>query len=188
MASIRFNPLGTAHLKGDVYGGLTAAIVALPLALGEVPLLGAMPSGLLQLQLPAIDFALLNEMLVSAAVLAALGSVDSLLTSLVADNVTRSYHDSDQERSARASATSLLAIALSLGGLIAWIPHAALAGILLKVGYDVIDWRFVQRLPRAPRMDQVVMLVVLVLTVFVDVITAVGVGIVIASLVFVKEK
>ena len=69
---------------------------------------------------------------------------------------------------------------LLLGGL-------ALAGILIKVGVDVIDWRYIKRMHRAPRIDLILMLVVLVLTVFVDVITAVGVGIVMASLLFVKE-
>ena len=74
-----------------------------------------------------------------------------------------------------------------MGPVVSVVPHAALAGILLKVGIDVIDWRFIKRWHRAPRTDLVLMLVVLVLTVFVDVITAVGVGIVMASLLFVKE-
>jgi SulP family sulfate permease len=194
------------------------------LALADVPVLGAIPSGLPRLQPPALDLPQLNHMLVSAAVLAALGSVDSLLTSLVADNVTRTYHDSDKELvgqgignmvsglfggiagagatirtlsnvqaggrtplSGVVHAVTLLVIVLGLGPLVAWVPHAALAGILIKVGIDVIDWRFVRRMHRAPRVDLVLMLVVLVLTVFVDVITAVAVGIVLASLAFVKE-
>jgi len=198
------------------------SLAALPLA--NVPLLGPIPAGLPTLHLPQIDFALLNQMLISAAVLGALGSVDSLLTSLVADNVTRSYHDSDKElvgqgignlvaglfggiagagatirtlsnvqaggRTALSGvvhALTLLVIVLGLGPLVAWVPHAALAGILIKVGIDVIDWRFIRRLHRAPRVDQVLLLVVLLLTVFVDVITAVAAGIVLASLVFVKE-
>jgi len=198
------------------------SLAALPLA--DVPVLGAIPGGLPTLHLPQIDFALLNQMLISAAVLGALGSVDSLLTSLVADNVTRSYHDSDKElvgqgignlvaglfggiagagatirtlsnvqaggRTALSGvvhALTLLVIVLGLGPLVAWVPHAALAGILIKVGIDVIDWRFIRRLHRAPRVDQVLLLVVLLLTVFVDVITAVAAGIVLASLVFVKE-
>ncbi len=66
------------------------------------------------------------------------------------------------------------------------MPHAALAGILLKVGIDVIDWRFIMRLHRTPRADLVLMLLVLVLTVFVDVVTAVAAGFVLASLMFVK--
>jgi len=194
------------------------------LALPDVPVLGAIPSGLPRLQPPVLDLSQLNHMLVSAAVLAALGSVDSLLTSLVADNVTRTYHDSDKELvgqgignmvsglfggiagagatirtlsnvqaggrtplSGVVHAVTLLVIVLGLGPLVSWVPHAALAGILIKVGIDVIDWRFIRRMHRAPRVDLVLMLVVLVLTVFVDVITAVAVGIVLASLAFVKE-
>jgi SulP family sulfate permease len=201
---------------------VVCSLAALPFA--GVPVLGAIPGGLPAPRLPQVDFALLNQMLVSSAVLAALGSVDSLLTSLVADNVTRRYHDSDKELVgqgignmvaglfggiAGAGATirtlsnvhaggrtplsgvihsvALLVIMLGLGPLVAWIPHAALAGVLIKVGVDVIDWRFIRRVHRAPRVDQVLMFVVLALTVFVDVITAVAVGIVLASLAFVKE-
>jgi SulP family sulfate permease len=204
---------------------LIAIVVCSVIALfGDVPLLGSIPGSLPQLHIPAFDFGQLNHMLVSAAVLAALGSVDSLLTSLVADNVTRTYHDSDKELvgqgignmvaglfggiagagatirtlsnvhaggrtplSGIVHAITLLAIVLGFGSLVVYIPHAALAGILIKVGIDVIDWRFIKRMHRAPRIDLVLMLVVLVLTVFVDVITAVGVGIVMASLAFVKE-
>jgi len=219
--------LFTPRRIGRVVPSPLIAIVVCSLAalgLADVPLLGAIPRGLPSLQLPVFDFAQLNHMLVSAAVLAALGSVDSLLTSLVADNVTRTYHDSDKElvgqgignmvsglfggiagagatirtlsnvqaggRTALSGvihALTLLAIVLGMGPLVAWVPHAALAGILIKVGIDVIDWRFIKRMHRAPRVDQVLMLVVLVLTVFVDVITAVAVGIVVASLAFVKE-
>lgn len=190
----------------------------------DVPLLGTVPSALPSFQVPQVDFEQLSYMLVSAAVLAALGSIDSLLTSLVADNMSRSFHDSDKELVGQgvgnmiagffgglpgAGATVrtlanlkaggrtpvsgvfhalvLLLIVLGLGPVVSYIPHAALAGILIKVGIDVIDWRFIGRWYRAPRTDIVLMLVVLVLTVFVDVITAVGVGIVMASLVFVKD-
>jgi len=219
--------LFTPKRIGRVVPSPLIAIVVCSLAalgLADVPVLGAIPGGLPRPQLPVFDLAQLNHMLVSAAVLAALGSVDSLLTSLVADNVTRTYHDSDKELvgqgignmvaglfggiagagatirtlsnvqaggrtplSGVVHALTLLAIVLGLGGLVAWVPHAALAGILIKVGIDVIDWRFIKRLHRAPRVDLVLMLVVLVLTVFVDVITAVAVGIVLASLAFVKE-
>jgi SulP family sulfate permease len=185
---------------------------------------GSIPSALPQWQVPVIDFALFNEMLIFSVVLAALGSIDSLLTSLVADNATRTYHDSDKELvgqgignlaagfaggipgagatirtlaniqaggrtplSGMMHAVVLFAIVLGLGPLVAHVPLAALAGILIKVGIDVIDWRYLQRMFRAPRTDLVLMLVVLALTVFVDVITAVAVGVILASLVLVKE-
>ena len=158
------------------------ALVACTLAaifIADVPLLGAVPSGLPALQVPAFDFEQLSYMLVSAAVLAALGSIDSLLTSLVADNMSRSFHNSDKELIGQgignlaagfvgglpgAGATMrtlanikaggrtplsgvlhalvLLLIVLGLGPVVSVVPHAALAGILFKVGIDVIDWRF----------------------------------------------
>lgn len=188
------------------------------------PVLGAIPSSLPTLYIPVFDFVELNRMLVLGAVIGGLGAIDSLLTSLVADNVTRNFHDSDRELTGQgignlvaglfggipgAGATMrtltniraggrtplsgmfhavvLLLVALGLGPLVAHIPHAALAGILLKVGIDVIDWRYLRRMHRAPRVDLVTMIIVLALTVFVDVITAVAAGMIVASLLFVKE-
>lgn len=198
----------------------SAAAALLP----GVPVLGEIPSALPSLQVPAIEPALLRDMLTSALVLAALGSIDSLLTSLVADNATATFHDSDKELvgqgignlaagllggipgagatirtltniqsggrtplSGVVHALVLLTIAIGLGPVVGFIPQAALSGVLIKVGVDVIDWRFLGRAHRAPRGDLVLMVVVFVLTVFVDVITAVGIGIVLASLSFVKE-
>jgi len=200
------------------------ACTLLALVMTGAPVLGEIPGALPQWQVPTIDFAVLNEMLIFSAVLAALGSIDSLLTSLVADNTTRTFHDSDKELvgqgignlvagfaggipgagatirtlanvqaggrtplSGIIHAVVLLAIVLGMSPLVAKIPSAALAGILLKVGLDVIDWRYIKRMHRAPRIDLVLTLVVLLLTIFVNVITAVGVGVILASLVFVKE-
>jgi len=61
------------------------------------------------------------------------------------------------------------------------VPHAALAGILIKVGWDIIDWGYIKRFYRAPRDQVLVMFVTLGLTVFVDLITAVAVGFILAS-------
>ena len=206
---------------------LIALVVTSILATGfrDAAVLGAIPTGMPQWQLPAVQFNDLNNMLVSAAVLGALGAIDSLLTSLAADNVTRTFHDSDKELVGQgignvvaglfgglpgAGATIrtltnvkaggrtpisgvvhsivVFLVVLGLGPVLAVIPYAALAGILIKVGLDVIDWRYLKRMLRAPRVDVVLMTVVLVLTVLVDVITAVATGVVIASLVFVKES
>ncbi len=223
LALVQFLPRRVTRI---VPGTLLALVVCtlLGLLLTDLPVLGQIPSGLPQWQIPSFDFSLLNQMLVSAAVLAALGSIDSLLTSLVADSMTRDFHDSDKElvgqglgnlvagfagglagagatirtlsniqaggRTALSGvlhAVALLAIALGLAPLLTQVPYAALAGLLIKVGIDVIDWRFIRRLHRAPRIDFALMLVVLLLTVLVDVVTAVGVGVVLASLALVKE-
>jgi len=199
--------------------------VLLATMLEDVTRIGVVPSGLPNLHMPVLRFEQLNQMLVSAAVLAALGSIDSLLTSLAADNVTRTFHDSDKELVGQglgnlvagflgglpgAGATIrtltnvhaggrtpisgvihslvLLAIVLGFGPLVSIIPEAALSGILIKVGIDVIDWRYLKRMPRAPKVDATLMLVVLFLTVFVDVVTAVATGVILASLTFVKES
>ena len=205
---------------------LLALVVGSLMALGltDAKVLGEIPTGLPAPHWPSVDLALAGNMIASAGVLAALGSIDSLLTSLVADNATRTFHDSDKELvgqgignfvsgllggipgagatvrtltnvkaggrtplSGVIHAAVLFAIMLGLGRVVAFVPYAALAGVLLKVGIDVIDWRYLRRAHRAPRADFVLMLVVLVLTVLVDVITAVGVGVVLASLVFVKS-
>jgi SulP family sulfate permease len=217
----------TPHAIGRIVPPPLLALIVGSLAaffLFDVPVLGEIPSALPSIIVPSIDVALFKDMLTTALVLAALGSIDSLLTSLVADNATGRFHDSDKElvgqglgnlvaglmggipgagatirtltniqAGGRTSlsgvihALTLLLIVAGLGPVVAFVPHAALAGVLIKVGIDVIDWQFLRRAPRAPRIDLILMAVVFVLTVFVDVITAVGIGIVLASLAFVKQ-
>jgi sulfate permease, SulP family len=192
--------------------------------LPAVPVLGVIPTGLPRPQVPALDLIAFSDMVGSALVLALLGSIDSLLTSLVADGITRTHHESDRELvgqglgntlaglfgaipgagatmrtvvnvraggrtpvSGAVHSLTLLAIVLGLGPLAANIPHAVLAGILIKVGLDIIDWGYLKRIRRAPAAGVVIMLVVLGLTVFVDLIVAVSVGVVAASLLFVKR-
>jgi SulP family sulfate permease len=186
--------------------------------------LGDIPVGLPEIRMPVLHLSLLLDMIMSAGILALLGSIDSLLTSLVADSVTKTTHHSDRELfgqgignivaglfgaipgagatmrtvvnvrsggrtplSGALHAVVLLAIALGLGPLASHIPHAVLAGILIKVGIDIIDWGYLRRIRRAPFAGIAFMLIVVVLTVFVDLITAVAVGIVLASLLLVKR-
>lgn len=188
------------------------------------PVIGEIPTGWPQLAMPALTLADLPTILRFALILAFLGSIDSLLTSLVADSVTRTHHDSNRELigqgignmfagffgglagagatmrtlvNIRAGATSrlsgaihaliLLVVVLGFGGAASHIPLAVLAGILLKVGYDIIDWPYLKRFRHAPRADVVIMFTTLAITVFVDLMTAVAVGIVMASLLFVAR-
>jgi len=198
---------------------LLAASLLAAFWLRGAPVLGPMPRGLPLPLLPAVHWTDLPLMLQAALSLALLGSIDSLLTSLVADNLTRSHHDSKRELigqgignfmaglfggipgagatvrtvvniraggcgrlSGATHAVVLFAVLLGLGPLVAWIPHAALAAILLKVGFDIIDWPYLKRLGRCPREIGAVVLTVTLLTVFVDLITAVMVGLVMHSL------
>ena len=191
---------------------------------GPASILGDIPTGLPNPQWPVFEFALLPQMLQSALTLAALGAIDSLLTSLVADNITRTYHQSDRELigqgigntlaglfgglpgagatmrtvvnvkaggqtplSGATHALVLLAIALGAGALASNIPHAVLAGILIKVGIDIIDWDYLRSLRNAPKAGVTMMFVVLAMTVLVDLIIAVATGMVMASMIFMKR-
>lgn len=191
----------------------------------EVTILGEMPSGLPDPQLPIITLALLPGMVKSALILALLGTIDSLLTSLVADNITRSSHNSNRELigqgigntvaglfgglpgagatmrtminvrsggqtpiSGAFHALVLLSIVLGLGSVASYIPHVVLAAILIKVGFDIIDWDYLKRIRSSSRPGVVVMITVLSMTVFVDLIVAVGVGMMMASLLFLKRQ
>lgn len=191
---------------------------------GDAKILGEIPTGIPGMHMPAFTTALLADMIKSALVLATLGAIDSLLTSLVADNKTRTHHDSDRELIGQgigntfaglfwglpgAGATMrtvvnlraggltpisgalhsviLLAIVLGAGPLAENIPHAVLAGILIKVGVDIIDWEYLKRVAKAPRVDVLIMLGVMLITVFIDLITAVAAGVIVASLILVQR-
>ena len=79
-------------------------------------------------------------------------------------------------------AVFLLAILLGLGPYVESIPLAALAGVLIKVGWDIIDWGLLTRLQRIKREHLFVLLTTLLLTVFVDLISAVAIGLIVAGL------
>lgn len=208
-----------------VPGALAALIIGTLVSLAlSVPVLGDIPTGLPSLHLPVFEQSKALLILEAAFILAVLGAIDSLLTSLVADNMTRTRHDSNKELigqgigntfagliggiagagatmrtvvnirsggkynvSGMVHALVLLAIVLGLSPLAAQIPHAVLAGILVKVGLDIIDWSYLRRAHKGPRWDFGLMIMVLALTVFVDLITAVGVGVVFAALAYVKQ-
>lgn len=191
----------------------------------EVPRIGEIPTGRPRLVVPtSMDWTQLSVVLPSAALLAALASIDSLLTSLVADKLTRTVHDSRRELigqgigncvaglvgglpgagatmrtvvnvrcggrtpiSGAVHALLLLAVLLVLGPVAALIPHAVLAGVLITVGIGIVDYQGLKKLLRMPRGDAAVMLTVLFLTVFQDLLQAVAVGLVLASMILVKR-
>ena len=84
-------------------------------------------------------------------------------------------------------AALLLAILLGLGSLVKYVPLSVLAGILITVGWGIIDFRGFKDLRRIPKSDAFVMIVVFLMTVFVDLLTAVGIGMVIACVLFMKR-
>jgi sulfate permease, SulP family len=76
----------------------------------------------------------------------------------------------------------LLVIVLFLAPLASKIPLAVLSGILIKVGFDILDYRFLKIMGKVTRHDLIIMITVFLLTVFVDLIMAVGAGITFASI------
>ena len=81
----------------------------------------------------------------------------------------------------------LLTLLLGVGRYVAEIPHAVLAGILMKVGWDIIDWKFIARIHRVQREHLVVMAITLGLTVFADLLTAIMLGLIVAALVSARQ-
>ncbi len=67
------------------------------------------------------------------------------------------------------------------------IPLPVLAGILITVGIGIIDYKGIKHIPHVPKADSIIMLVVLTMTVFVDLLQAVAVGMVLASVLFMKK-
>ena len=79
-------------------------------------------------------------------------------------------------------ATILAALVLGLGRYVDSIPHAVLAGILIKIGFDIIDWRYLAHIHRVPRENVVVLALTLGLSIVSDLVIAVAVGLVVAAL------
>ena len=194
------------------------------LDLSNLRRIGDIPAGFPGFIQPSFQANALKDMVGYGLILAALGAIDSLLTSLVADNITRTQHNSDRELigqgignlisglfgglpgagatmrtvinvqaggktplSGLIHASVLLIIVLQASALTEPIPHAVLAGILIKVGIDIIDWAFLRRAHLLSLKGAGLMYLVLFLTVFVDLITAVAVGAFLANLLTVKH-
>lgn len=160
----------------------------------------------------------------TALTLAFLGVIDSLLTSVVADNMTKTSHNSKKELIGQGIGNSiaaifgglpgagatirtvvninaggktklsgmiagvfLLLILLALGPVASKIPAAVLAGILITVGIGVMDYKGLKAIPYIPSSEVAIMILVLLLSTFWNLVYAVGLGLVIASLVFMKK-
>ncbi len=190
----------------------------------DVPLIGEIPSGLPSLKIGglfSVDPSFLSMIVEYAIVLAVLGSIDSLLTSVIADNMTKTKHNSNRELIGQgignmmaaviggipgAGATKgtvvninaggrtrlsgtlhglfLLTVLLGLGKLAAQIPLCVLAGLLIPIGFKIIDFKGLKHLTKVPRADAVVLVLVLLITTFGSLIQAVGIGVALACLLY----
>lgn len=225
IAPAKLNKIIPAPLLALIVGTLVSVYI-FPNILPDFDIarIGDIPQGLPKLQRPVWDLSQMRTIVGYGLMLAALGAIDSLLTSLVADNITQTQHNSDKELIGQgignlisglfgglpgAGATMrtvinvqaggktavsgiihalvLLIIVLQAGSLTSNIPHTVLAGILIKVGIDIIDWSFIKRAHKVSFKATALMYGVLLLTVFVDLITAVAIGIFIANLLAMKR-
>jgi SulP family sulfate permease len=242
-------PLGSVNLSAVLLGALAIGIyylfprvtravpsVLVALLVGtvvgvvadlQVPTIGDIPTGIPALQIGSVlnvAPAHLPTILGFGMTLALLGSIDSLLTSVIADNITKTRHDSRRELIGQgignaiaavfggipgAGATKgtvvninaggttrlsgvihglfLLAVLLGLGRFVAYIPLSVLAAILISVGFAIIDYKGLRHLRHVPRADAAVLLLVMGVTVFGNLIHAVGLGLVLACVLFMKK-
>ena len=166
----------------------------------------------------------ITQYIFTAITLALLGAIDSLLTSVVADNMTKTVHEPNKELVGQGIGNSfgalfggipgagatirtvvninsggktrlsgmiagllLLFILLAIGPIASQIPAAVLAGILITVGIGVMDYKGLRAIPFMPRTEVIILIVVLVLSSIWNLVYAVGIGLVIASLMFMKK-
>ena len=186
--------------------------------------IGEIPSGLPSLVFPHFSADMFTKMVIDALVLGTLGCIDTLLTAVIGDSLTRTEHDSDKElrgqglanmisglfgalpgagatmgtvtniqvgaRSPVSGIVRALVLALVVlvaGGLTEPIPMAVLAGIAVYVGFNILDWSFIQRAHKVSLSGMAIMYGVMLLTVFVDLIAAVGLGVFISNIIIIEK-
>lgn len=232
IAIIELFPLVTKKVPSTLVALIAMTVVSLFLGLDPKLIIGTIPSGL---PLPffakaGIDFGsiewgtAISSAVVPGLTLACLGSIDTLLTSVVADNITKTRHNSNKELigqgignavaglfcgiagagatmrtvvnvksggrtpvSGMVHAVFLLSILLGLGSLVKFVPLSVLAGILITVGIGIIDFKGFKDLLKVSRSDAFVLVIVFVVTVFVDLLTAVAIGMIAACVLFMKS-
>ncbi|HGF3748956.1 TPA: SulP family inorganic anion transporter [Vibrio parahaemolyticus] len=190
----------------------------------DIRSIGEIPAGLPSLVAPHIDPDMFVEMVIDALVLGTLGCIDTLLTAVIGDSLTRKEHDSDKElrgqglanmisglfgalpgagatmgtvtniqvgaRSPLSGVVRALVLALVVlvaGGLTEPIPMAVLAGIAVYVGFNILDWSFIQRAHKVSFSGMAIMYGVMLLTVFVDLIVAVGLGVFVSNIMIIER-
>ena len=186
--------------------------------------IGEIPAGLPSLVMPHFTADMFMTMVVDALVLGTLGCIDTLLTAVIGDSLTRKEHDSDKElrgqglanmisglfgalpgagatmgtvtniqvgaRSPLSGMVRALILALVViiaGSLTEPIPMAVLAGIAVYVGFNILDWSFIQRAHKVSLQGMMIMYGVMLLTVFVDLIVAVGLGVFISNILIIEQ-
>ena len=216
----------TVKIPSTLVALLVMSGIAIGFGLNYRPI-EAIPGGLPILNLGIFtnfSFTGITPYIFTAITLALLGAIDSLLTSVVADNMTKTKHKPNKELIGQGIGNSIAAlfggipgagatirtvvninaggktrlsgmmagvllfvILLALGPVASQIPAAVLAGILITVGIGVMDYKGLKAIPYMPRPEVIIMLVVLVLSSVWNLVYAVGIGLIIASLMFMKK-
>lgn len=208
-----------SQLVALVFGTVISLILFRDVEIRTIATFGEITPGLPHFQLPTFTPENLQLMFVNALVLGMVGSIDCLLTCVVADSLTRTEHNSNKELVgqgianiitglcggiAGSGATTATVVNIQAGGrtplsgisralvllvvvlwaapLTAAIPLAVLAGIVLKVGMSIIDWGFLKRVHKISWKAAGIVYSVVALTVFVDLMIAVAVGVFIANI------
>jgi SulP family sulfate permease len=190
----------------------------------DIRRIGEIPAGLPSLVIPHFNIEIFTTMVIDALVLGTLGCIDTLLTAVIGDSLSRKEHDPDKELRGQgianmisglfgalpgAGATMgtvtniqvgakspisgiiralvLALVVLVAGGLTEPIPMAVLAGIAVYVGFNILDWSFIQRAHKVSIQGMVIMYGVMLLTVFVDLIVAVGLGVFISNILIIER-
>jgi SulP family sulfate permease len=231
---------GFKRITTKVPSTLVALVVMSSIAVGfglEYRTIQEIPSGI---PIPnwkiftSFSLASITPYIFTALTLALLGAIDSLLTSVVADNMTKTKHSPNKELvgqgignsiaaifggipgagatirtvvninaggktklSGMVAGIMLLVVMLGLGPIASKIPAGVLAGILITVGIGVMDYKGLKAIPYLPKdikigpiklsSEVLIMIVVLLLSTFWNLVYAVGIGLVIASLMFMKK-
>lgn len=217
------------HYRKYVPAQLVALVVVTLLSMlffdtDSIRRIGEIPAGLPSIVIPHFNADMFTTMVIDALVLGTLGCIDTLLTAVIGDSLTRKEHDSDKELrgqgfanmisglfgalpgagatmgtvtniqvgarsplSGMVRALVLALVVLVAGGLTEPIPMAVLAGIAVYVGLNILDWSFIQRAHKVSIQSMAIMYGVMLLTVFVDLIAAVGLGVFISNIIIIDK-
>ncbi|MCW8936080.1 MAG: SulP family inorganic anion transporter [Gammaproteobacteria bacterium] len=186
---------------------------------------GGIPQGLPEFHLPSPEWSQVIELIGPAFTIAMLGSIESLLSAVVADGMTGTRHNSNKELVGQGIANimaplfggfaatgaiartatnirnggnspiagivhsvTLIVILIALAPLAANIPLAALAAILFVVAWNMSNARhFIKMLKRAPKADVAILIITFTLTIFADLVIAVNIGVILATLHFLRR-
>lgn len=227
--------VGIIYIFPKITKKIPSSLVALLVLTGlvyifelDIDKLGAFSIDLSRFSLISLDqlshVKTLLRILIAAASLAFIGSVNTLLTSVVADKMTNSVHNSNQElmgqgignllagflggftgsgatacavaniqaggrnRISGITTAFFLLIFLIWGGdFIAEIPLAVISGIMISIGYELLDKVTLKKLIIIPRVDAFVMVAVMGLTAFYDLLFSVSLGLIISAIYFMKK-